>query len=77
MTKPWIKVWSLNGKNSLKFDREGSLYYLMASPCQKGEDEEEKNLSVMQVIQNDSTMDINDAHMLLGHISKTLLEHRG
>ena len=28
----------------------------------------------MQVIQKDSTVDINDAHMLLGHISKTLLE---
>ena len=28
----------------------------------------------MQVIQKDSTMDINDAHMLLGHIGKTLLE---
>ena len=28
----------------------------------------------MQVIQKGSTVDINDAHMLLGHIGKTLLE---
>ena len=74
MTKLWIMVWSHNGKNFLKFNREGSLYYLMASPCQKDEDEEEVDISVMQVIQKDSTMDINDAHMLLGHIGKTLLE---
>ena len=74
MTKPWIKVWSLNGKNSLKFDREGSLYYLTASPCQKDKDEEDNNVSAMQVIQKGSTVDINDAHMLLGHIGKTLLE---
>ena len=74
MTKPWIKVWSLNGKYFLKFDREGSLYYLTASPCQKDEDDEENNVSAMKVIQKDSTMDINDAHMLLGHIGKTLLE---
>ena len=74
MMKPWIKVWSLNGKNCLKFDHEGSLYYLMASPCQKDEDEEENNVSAMQVIQKDSTVDINDAHMLLRHISKMLLE---
>ena len=76
MTKPWIKVWSLNGKNSLKFDREGSLYYLMASPFQKDEDEEDNNVSAMQVIQKDSTIDINDAHMLLGHIGKTLRKER-
>ena len=59
MTKPWIKVWSLNGNNSLKFDREGSLYYLMACPCQKDKDQEDNNVSAMQVIQKGSTMDIS------------------
>ena len=35
-TESWIKVWSLNEKEFLKFDREGSLYYLTASPRKKG-----------------------------------------
>ena len=46
----------------------------MACPCQKDEDEEDNNVSAMQVIQKDSTVDINDAHMLLRHIGKKLLE---
>ena len=64
MTKLWIKVWSLNGKNSLKFEREGSLNYLTTSPCQKDEDEEGNNISAMQVIQKGSTVDIKDLSLI-------------
>ena len=39
MTESWIKVWSLNEKEFLKFIREGSLYYLTASPRKESEDE--------------------------------------
>ena len=73
MTESWIKVWSLNEKEFLKFNREGSLYYLTASPRKEGEDEKGDS-EIMQVIQKGGKVEVNDAHVLLGHIGKTLLE---
>ena len=73
MTESWIKVWSLNEKEFLKFNREGSLYYLTASPHKEGEDEKGDS-EIMQVIQKGGKVEVNNAHVLLGHISKMLLE---
>ena len=50
MTESWIKVWSLNEKEFLKFNREGSLYYLTASLRKEGKDEKGDS-EIMQVIQ--------------------------
>ena len=63
MTESWIKVWSL----------KGSLYYLTASPRKEGEDEKGDS-EIMQVIQKVGKVEVNDAHVLLGHIGKMLLE---
>ena len=49
MTEFWIKVWSLNEKEFLKFNREGSLYYLTANPHKDSEDEKGDS-EIMQVI---------------------------
>ena len=73
MTQSWIKVWSLNEKEFLKFNREGSLCYLTASPRKESEDEKGDS-EIMQVIQKGGKVEVNDAHVLLGHIGKTLLE---
>ena len=34
MTESWIKVWSLNEKEFLTFNREGSLYYSSSKSAQ-------------------------------------------
>ena len=72
MMESWIKVWSLNEKELLKFNREGSLYYLTES-LRKESDDEKGDSEIMQVIQKGGKVEVNDAHALLGHIGKTLL----
>ena len=57
----------------LKFNREGISYDLTASPCKESEDEKGDS-EIFQNIQKGGKVDINDAHVLLGHIGKTLLE---
>ena len=57
----------------MKFNREGSLYFLTASPRKESEDEKGDSES-MQVIQKGGKVEANDAHVLLGHIGKALLE---
>ena len=53
-----LKVWSLNEKEFLKFNREGSLYYLTASPRKEGEDEKGDS-EIMQVIQKGGKVEVN------------------
>ena len=48
-------------------------YYLTASPRKEGEDEKGDS-EIMQVIQKGSKVEVHDAHVLLGHIGKSLLE---
>ena len=68
-----IKVWSRDDKHYLQFEREGNLYYLTASPRHLSGDEEETAMS-MSTLQKGNKVDINDAHTVLGHIGKALLE---
>ena len=68
-----IKVWSRYDKHYLRFEREGNLYYLTASPRRLSGDEEETAMS-MSTLQKGNKVDINDAHTVLGHIGKALLE---
>ena len=68
-----IKVWSRNDKHYLRFEREGNMYYLTASPCHLS-DYEEETAMLMSMLQKGNKVDINDAHTVLGHIGKALLD---
>ena len=45
-----IKVWSRNDKHYLRFEREGNLYYLTASPRHLNGDEEETAMSMSTLL---------------------------
>ena len=63
-----IKVWSLDKKMHLKFERKENLYYLKASPRDTSDD------TVMSVDGKVTKVDINKAHTVLGHLGTNLLE---
>ena len=73
MSEDLIQVWSLNEKQSLRFESEGSLYYLSAKPRQADTAPVEHEAG-MVLIQKSDKVDINSAHVLLGHIGRVLLD---
>jgi hypothetical protein len=68
MTQPAIKMWNKDKTDFLKFGREGSLYYPNAKPRKETEN------AVMQVIQKNGTVNVNNAHALLRHPGRAILE---
>ena len=53
-----IKVWSCDDIHHLRFEREGNLYYLMASPRHLRDNEEEAAMP-MSTLQKGNKVDIN------------------